>query len=387
MTVSPLIYIVAGEASGDQVGARLIRALKKKGYTNFAGVGGQAMIREGFQSFFPMKELSVMGIFEIIPHVPRILKRLRQTQKDILQKQPAVVVTIDSPGFCFRLAKKLHPYAIPLVHYTAPTVWAWRPKRAGKISKIFNHLLVLFPHEPPYFVKEGLPTTFVGHPLIEMNLTPERGKYFRQHYNFKEEEPLLCLLPGSRQNEIDRLLPVFIEALKLLKVNFPHLQIVMPTVLSLKEYVLERLSEYNLSILLITDQDDKIAAMAASDVALAASGTVALELALTETPTVIAYRINKLTALIVRRLLKTPYVCLTNILLGRLVVPELLQENCTPEKIYKALLKEMSGSQKKELSQIRALISPLSETSSDIAAREIIKFIKHKDSSLFPVSS
>ena len=349
MTSTGLVYVVAGESSGDLLGASLMRALKKHSdLLRFEGIE-VAMFQEGLQSLFPISDLSLMGIFEIIPHIPKIFKRLKQTEQDILSKCPDIIVTIDSPGFCFRLAQRLHRHSfshIPLIHYTAPTVWAWRPKRAKKIAKIFDHLLALFPHEPPYFLKEGLATTFVGHSLVEMDITPKRGLGFRQRHDLDDKDILVCLLPGSRRSEVDRLLPIFIDVLKQLKFYHPNLQVVMPVVPHLKAYLSQFIKFNDLPILMITNSDEKIAAMAASNVALAAS--VALELALTETPSVIAYKANLLTIFIIRRLIVTPYVCLTNILLGRLVVPELLQENCTPQEILKALLKEIKGSQKEE---------------------------------------
>ena len=377
MTSSGLVYLVAGESSGDQLGANLIRALKKWDDLNFTGIGGPAMAQEGLQSLFPMSDLSLMGIIEIIPHIPRILKRLKQTEEDILSKKPDVVVTIDSPGFCFRLAKRLRRHHIPLIHYTAPTVWAWRPGRAKKIAKIFDHLLALFPHEPPYFIKEGLDTTFVGHPLVEMDITPERALGFRQRHCLDEKNIVICLLPGSRRGEVNRLLPIFVDVLRQLKNYYPNLQVVMPVVPHLKEHLTQFLEPNDLSILIIADAQEKIAAMAASNLALAASGTVALELALTETPTVIAYKANPLTIFIVRRLILTPYVCLTNILLGRRVVPELLQEHCTVPEIFKALLNEIKGQQKQEIKKIRQLITPLHGTPSDIAAHKIVTILQN----------
>ncbi|MGI4852039.1 MAG: lipid-A-disaccharide synthase [Janthinobacterium lividum] len=376
MTIAGLVYIVAGESSGDLLGANLIRALKKQGNLSFAGIGGPDMAAEGCQSLFPMSDLSLMGIVEIIPHIPKIFKRLAQTEQDIVRKQPDIVVTIDSPGFCFRLAKRLRGHGIPLVHYTAPTVWAWRPKRAQKIAQLYDHLLTLFPFEPPYFLKEGLNTTFVGHPLVEMDITPERGLGFRQKHHLDEASLLICLLPGSRRSEVDRLLPTFMDVIRQLKVFYSNFQLVMPVVPHLKEHLSQFLAPHDLPILMVTDTQEKIAAMAASNVALAASGTVALELALAETPTVIAYKANPLTIFIVRRLILTPYVCLTNILLGRRVVPELLQENCTPPKILEALLYEIKGQQKKELKKVRKLITPNGGNPSDIAARKIIELME-----------
>ncbi|GAO98007.1 lipid-A-disaccharide synthase [Caedimonas varicaedens] len=208
------VYLIAGEASGDQVGGRLMQALQRKSDVTFSGIGGMHMEQQGLRSLFPMSDLSIMGIFEVLPHIPHLLKRLGETEHDILKKRPDVVVTIDSPGFNFRIAKRLKKKGFPVIHYTAPTVWAWRPGRAKKAAKLLTHLLTLFPFEPPYFEKEGLFTTFVGHPLIEMDISPQRREGFRQRYGYTEEQPLLCLLPGSRQKEVDKLLPLFVESFK-----------------------------------------------------------------------------------------------------------------------------------------------------------------------------
>lgn len=370
------VYLIAGEASGDQIGGRLMQALRSKTDMKFSGVGGEHMAQQGLCSLFPMSDLSVMGIFEVLPHIPLLLKRLQETEQDILRKRPDVVVSIDSPGFNFRIAKRLKKKGIPVIHYTAPTVWAWRPGRAKKVAKFLTHLLTLFPFEPPYFEKEGLPTTFVGHPLVEMDISLQRGEDFRQRYGYTEEQPLLCLLPGSRQKEIDSLLPLFLESLKVLMSRFPDLHIILPVVPHLEARVRAYLKDSILPIKIISDPQEKIAAMAASNIALAASGTVALELALTQTPMVIAYKINPLTAWVMRHLLLTPYVCLVNILLNQRIVPELLQENCTVENIVESILKEMRGTQREKLKEIRGLISPLTGSPSENAAEQILGLIK-----------
>jgi lipid-A-disaccharide synthase len=370
------VYLIAGEASGDQVGGRLMQALQRKSDVIFSGIGGMHMEQQGLRSLFPMSDLSIMGIFEVLPHIPHLLKRLGETEHDILKKRPDVVVTIDSPGFNFRIAKRLKKKGFPVIHYTAPTVWAWRPGRAKKAAKFLTHLLTLFPFEPPYFEKEGLSTTFVGHPLIEMDISPQRREGFRQRYGYTEEQPLLCLLPGSRQKEVDKLLPLFVESLKLLRSHLPDLHILLPVVPHLESSIRDHLKDSALPIRIISDPQEKIAAMAASNIALAASGTVALELALTQTPTVIAYKINPLTAWVMRRLILTPYVCLVNILLHQRVVPELLQENCTTENIVENILKEMQGTQQEKLKEIRVLISTLKGMPSDTAADQILRLVK-----------
>jgi len=208
---TPLIFLVAGEASGDIIGARLMAALRKKtdGRVSFAGVGGAHMEGEGLESLFPMRELSIMGIFEILPHIPKLLRRIRQTEKAARHLAASAVVTVDSPDFSFRVGKRLKGSGIPVVHYVAPQVWAWRAGRAQKIAKFLAHLLLLFPFEEKYFAATGLQTTFVGHPLAEEKIESADGAAFRQRHSIPAEESVLAILPGSRSSEISRHLKIF----------------------------------------------------------------------------------------------------------------------------------------------------------------------------------
>ena len=223
MTASevPLIYLIAGEASGDALGASLMAALKIRlgGAIRFAGVGGPLMADEGLDSLFPMDDLAVMGLAEVVPRLPRLLTRMAETRADVLAKNPAVLVTIDAPDFCFRVAKKvkaLRP-GLPIVHYGAPTVWAWRPKRAKAVARFLDHMLCLYPFEPPYFTREGLAASFIGHPIaLSMGVQPgadDRAADFRARHDVAADAQVLAVLPGSRGGELDRLLPVFGETL------------------------------------------------------------------------------------------------------------------------------------------------------------------------------
>ena len=278
-----------------------------------------------------------MGFFEVFKHLPRLLKRLRQTKQYILKERPDVVVTIDLPDFSFRLAKQLRGSGIPHIHYTPPTVWAWRPKRAKKIAKILDHLLAILPFEPPYFEKEGLPTTFVGHYVAEVGIENIDREQFRKDHNIAKETPLLCVLPGSRQREIDTLLPIFKQAIEKLRLRHPDLTIVVPTISALKDQVSHEINEWNVPSLVISGAQEKYAAMRASNVALAASGTVNLELAMARTPFVIAYQVNRLTGWLAKKILTIRYVAMVNIMKDRLVVPELLQEKCEPSAMMREL--------------------------------------------------
>lgn len=385
---SPLIYVVAGEPSGDLLGGRLIKALRKKHSKplRFAGVGGKNIEKEGnFTSLFPLEELTLFGLAEIIPHIPRVLKRLQETANDILTQRPDVVVTIDSPGFNFRLAKRLKGSGIRFVHYAAPTVWAWKAKRAAQMAKMYDHVMTLFPFEPPYFQKEGLEATFVGHPLAENpRVTDEEAATFRKEFHIEPKAPLVCLLPGSRKSEVTRLLPLFKETLTRLQQKNPTLQIVLPTVKAVRKLVEDNVMSWPLPVHIIENQILKDQALKSATVALAASGTVTLELALAECPMVVAYKINALTAFIAKRVLKTPYVCLVNILEQKLVVPELLQENCTPPKILEALHSLLHDQKKrtqqlKHFKHVKKQLSPEFGAPSEQAAQVIFDILSQND--------
>lgn len=330
-----LIYVIAGEPSGDLLGGRLIKSMKaqSKDDLRFIGVGGPNMMAQGLESLFPMSELSIMGLAEIIPHIPKLLKRIKQTIKDVECQKPDCLITIDAPGFCFRVASKLKGKGIPLIHYVAPTVWAWKPKRAKKIAQFLDHLMVILPFEPPYFEKEGLATTFVGHSVIESGLGDVDEVSFKECHGIPQNVPILCILPGSRHSEISQLLPVFKECVQKLKITFPTLRIVLPTVSTVVKTVKEDTLSWGVPVLILEGQDEKFACFKAADAALAASGTVSLELALAHTPTVITYRMKKMTHWIASRLVSAKYASIINMLHDRYVTPELLQDDCCPEKI------------------------------------------------------
>lgn len=336
---APLVFLVAGEPSGDALGARLMAALKARtgGAVRFAGVGGEAMAAEGLQSLFPMAELSVMGLAEVLPRLPGLARRLGETARAARRLEPAAVVTIDAPDFCFRLARRLKGAGFPLIHYVAPSVWAWRPGRARAIARFLDGLLALLPFEPPYFEREGLACTFVGHPVVECGADKGDGAAFRARYGLGADTPLLCVLPGSRRSETARLLPIFAATVGRLRRRHPDLAVVVPVIGDIAETVAGAVTAWPVPVLVVRDKSEKYDAFAAATAALAASGTVALELALAGAPTVIAYRLNPLTAWLARRLLRVRYVSLVNLVLDRPVMPELLQEDCRPERLEEAL--------------------------------------------------
>lgn len=336
--MGPLIYIIAGEPSGDLLGGRLMAALKERGDARFAGIGGEAMRAQGLHSLFPMAELSVMGLVEVLPRIPRILKRLGQTMADIGARRPDAIVTIDSWGFTGRVQKRAQAMFpdIPRIHYVAPMVWAWKPNRTKKLAAVLDMLMTLLPFEPAWFEKDGLRSVHVGHPVVEGGADKGDGAGFRARHAIPPEAPLLVALPGSRHSETARLLPVFEAALERLERSHPGLRVVVPTVETVAAEVRAAVAGWPLPVLVVEGRE-KFDAFAAGTAGLAASGTVALELALAGLPTVITYRVSPVSAFVATRFLglgkSLRWVTLVNILMDAEVMPELLQAACTPERV------------------------------------------------------
>jgi lipid-A-disaccharide synthase len=345
------------------------------------------MIGQGLASLFPMSHLSHMGLSEVAKHLGSLLGRIKETIRDIESCNPEILITIDSPDFCFRVGKAVKRSLkdnIRLIHYVAPSVWAWRPGRAPKIARFLDHLFTLFDFEPPYFEKFGLSCTFVGHPLVEEPSLEEgekQKKYFLEKYGLNPQDPVLCLLPGSRVSEITRLLPVFLETFQKVRQTFPTLQGILPMVPSLSVLIQEQCPQKK-GIHLIKDPQDKGAAFAASTMALAASGTVTLELALAGVPTLIGYKASPLTAFIVRFLIKSSYAGLPNILLNRQVMPEFIQERCTPELLIPQVEAYLSDPQKRErisreLQEVKPHLSG-GQSPSQVAACVVVDLLSRK---------
>jgi lipid-A-disaccharide synthase len=346
---APLLFVIAGEPSGDAIGARLMAALKtrSKGRVRFAGIGGERMAQEGLASLFPMSDISLFGAAEIIPKVPLIFRRIRETVAAIRRQRPTAVISIDVPGFAFRVQERLRPGEAVRIHCVAPTVWAYRPGRARAIARFLDHLLVLLPFEPPYFEAVGLPCTFIGHPVLEEGADRGDGKGFRARHGIPHDAQLLAVLPGSRRSEVNRLLPIFGETLGLLSARFPDLRVVVPVVPAVGEAVRHAIRTWKVPVLLV-DQDAKYDSFAASDAALAASGTVSLELALAGVPMVIGYRINPITAFWVRLLIRVRSVTLANLILGRTLVPEFLQGRCRATMLAGAIGDLLASAERRE---------------------------------------
>lgn len=338
---APLIFVIAGEPSGDVLGAALMAALEEAmaGKVRFAGIGGERMAARGLRSLVPIHELAIMGIAEVLPRARRIFRLVRETADTILALDPAAVVTIDSRGFTWRVARTLREKGatLPLIHYVAPMVWAWRAKNAGKVARWYDHLMVLLPFEPPFFQAAGMPCTYVGHPVIESGADKGNAAAFRFRHGIAPERKLLAILPGSRRGEVARLLPVLEETAGLLLRRHGDLAIVIPTVRNVEAQVKAGTRSWPVKPVIVAGQTEKFDAFAASRAALAASGTVALELAAAGVPNVVTYRLTALTTFLARRLVKVRFVNLVNLIADRRVVPEMLAGNCRADLLAAAI--------------------------------------------------
>ena len=337
------VFLVAGEESGDRLGAALMRALRERtgGQVRFAGVGGREMAAEGVASLYPIADLPIIGFSAIPRRLPKILRLMRLTVKAVVAKRPHVLVVIDSPGFTQRIARRVRAAdpTIAIVQYVSPSVWAWRPGRARAMRAYIDHVLALLPFEPAVHQRlRGPPCTYVGHPLVEQarNLRPNYEEARRR----LAAPPVLLVLPGSRAGEIERLLGVFSDAVARVRDRLGSLEVVVATVPHLVDPVRTAMARWPLRARIVVESADKQAAFRTATVALAKSGTVTLELALAGVPMIAAYKVTALEYLAVGRgiLKRLPSIILTNLLLGENVVPELLQHNCTAEKLAAALL-------------------------------------------------
>lgn len=385
------IVILAGEASGDFLGANLIEALKKNAVKQgvdltLSGIGGPRMTEQGLLSLFPMYDLSVMGVSEVLSSLPRILKRLRQTKKYLAACRPDMLLTIDSPDFCLRVAKsaKKNNPNLKTVHYVSPTVWAWREGRAKTISRFLDIVLCLFPFETPYYERLSITPKFVGHPLAQKVpvFSNEAREEFYARMKLNPENPVLCVLPGSRRGEIRSLASVFAETVRRLKEEVPNLQVTVPTLQPFAEDLTNAFDGLGVKIVVPLDDKDKFLTFSCATAALHASGTVGLELALCDTPMVTAYRVSQLTGFVGRMLIKTKFVNLVNILLEREAVKERLQKQCEPALLVDDLIplltdKAAADAQRADLRLIRPALLPSDkkQSSADCAAEAVMELL------------
>lgn len=345
--------MIAGEPSGDALGGALMDGLQQlQPGIRFTGIGGPMMQARGLNSRFPMAELSVMGLAEVLPKYVHLKRRIRETAAAIAANAPDVVITIDSPDFCLRvlaLARAANP-ALRTVHYVAPTVWAWRPGRAVKMARLVDHVLALLPFEPPYMQAAGMSCDFVGHPVVAEPLaTPDESRAFRAIHDIPSDAPLLLLLPGSRRGEIERLAPRFGTTLQRVLMGRPQARVVVPSVAAQADRLRTLITDWpGAPILLdaaITPPQEKRAAFGAADVALAASGTVSLELAAARVPMVIAYDFNLLTRFLVKRMIRLETATMVNLVSETRAVPECMLEECTPSCIAPKLARLLDDPQ------------------------------------------
>jgi len=338
------IAMVAGEPSGDLLGASLLDGLKGRlpAGTHFTGIGGPRMSAAGFDAHWPMDKLTVRGYVEALRHIPEILGIRNELKRQLLAEPPSVFVGVDAPDFNFALEHALRDAGIPTVHFVCPSIWAWRGGRIKKIAKAVDHMLCVFPFEPVLMEKAGIAATYVGHPLAdEIPIVPDVAGA-RRALDLPEGGPVIAVLPGSRRSEIALIGPTFFDAMALMQRREPGVRFVMPAATAALRELLQPLVDAHPDLsLTITDGNAQLA-MTAADAILVKSGTVTLEAALLKKPMVISYKVPWLTGQIMKRQGYLPYVGLPNILAGRFVVPEILQHFATPEALADATLMQLN---------------------------------------------
>jgi lipid-A-disaccharide synthase len=383
------VYFIVGEPSGDLLAGRLIKALDENKNANFRyyGIGGENMTAGGFRSLFDNSGLAKMGFVEVLPSVPRIVRQIKTIMANIKKVKPDVIITVDSWSFAFNIIKKIKKdkaIKAPVIHYVAPQVWAWRAKRVQQMKGKVDHLMTLLPTEPELF--DGyVDATFVGHPVLERcRVDKTAAAEFRAKYGLRSKNRVVCLLPGSRTSEVKYLLPVLTKAVALLAKRDPELCIVIPTVTTVGGKVARATRKWKLQTVLVLGEQERYTAFSTCNAAIAASGTVSLELAACKVPHAIIYKVNRLTAYLARKLLKIKYVNLINLLQGREIVPELLQEKCTPENIADEVMTLLeddairNNQQKQMASALSLLANKDGSAPSDKAAAVVLDVLKNR---------
>lgn len=338
------LFLIAGEPSGDRLGAALMAGLKTlMPDVRFEGVGGPLMQAQGMQSLFPMEELSIMGIAEVLPRYRALRRRIRECAAAVIEGEPTALITIDAPDFNLRVAQlvKASRPKQKIVHYVAPSVWAWRPKRAQKMARWIDHVLALLPFEPPYMTAAGMSCDFVGHPVVAEALATDAEAWaFRESIG---HSPLILALPGSRRSEVTRLAPILGDVMARVRQVHPDAGVVLPTLPAVADLVRDLTSTWAVRPMIVTDADEKRAAFKAADAAIAASGTVSLELAANRVPMVIAYQMAAVSMWMIRRMALIDTVTLVNLVSDTRTVPEFLGTECRADLVTPALLDLLAG--------------------------------------------
>ncbi|WP_156163352.1 lipid-A-disaccharide synthase [Bradyrhizobium sp. LTSP857] len=370
------IFLIATEESGDRLGSALMKVLRQRlgDGVQFEGVGGTTMAREGLVSLFPIEELSIVGFAAVVQQLPKILRLIRETADAVIEAAPDALIIIDSPDFTHRVARRVrgHNPAIPVVDYVSPSVWAWRPGRARAMLGYVDHVLGVLPFEPEEYRKlKGPPCSYVGHPLIEQlaQLRPNAEEQTRRD----AEPPVLLVLPGSRRSEIRHHLAVFGATLGRLQAGGSAFELMLPTMPHLEATVREGVASWPVKPRIVVGENEKRAAFRIARAAFAKSGTVTLELALSGIPMVTAYRVGAIEAFILRRAVQVSSVILANLVIGKDVIPEFLQEDCTPEKLAPALSEVLTDSplrrqQVEAFAQLDTIMSTGNKSPSVLAA-------------------
>lgn len=371
------LFFIVGEDSGDALAAPLIKALKAVQGDNVEcmGIGGPLMkATEGFSELLPMDQISIIGIWEVLPKIPRLIKIRKAIVEEIEKQQPDAVITVDFPDFNFIIAKSLKNRGIykgKLIHYVAPSVWAWRPKRAEKIAQFLDGMMCLFPMEVPFFTEHGMKAAHVGHPVVTTNALNADPEIFRDANNIPENAKTIGLFFGSREIEFKKLSPIIKEAAMLIDDVEDNLHIISPTLPHIEYNIRKLLQDFKLPVYVTSNPLVKWEAFKSCDVAVAVSGTVALELAYCGVPHILVYKTNPITALILRFMLKTKHVHLANILLEDEVVPEMLQGKCRSDVIAETTLELLDNDdlRQTQLDKFKAL-EPLLSGEGDMTPSE-----------------
>lgn len=379
------IYIIAGEPSGDFIGSCLMENLTKLREISFVGIGGELMIKQNLNNLFPISEISMMGFFEILPHIFKLRSLIKQTIDDIVRQDPDLLITIDSPGFTYRVAKhiKVLKPDLKIIHVVAPSVWAYKPSRALKYAKVYDHLLALLPFEPPYFEKVGLHCSYIGHPILDQ-------KFLEHKTQSNQGVKTICITLGSRKGEVLRHLPIFAKALSIIVTKYKMLDVIF--VLANSEFeklILDHPDFISLrsgnSFVNLRFSINRLASFASSDIAIAKSGTNTLEIAASRTPMVVAYKINLFSFILIKLMIKIKYASIINIVANRTIIPEFLGFNCRAKQIAAAALDLLSDIRKSSLqiAESKEILKKLgfkSNVSASMAGAKIIEyFIRGKE--------